>query len=72
MINARDFTEYSDTYYVEIRNGETYDKVSANSPIEAARKFKPDAVKCKKNEALIYVVSNGYRFDEKVKNNYYK
>lgn len=75
MEKAINFTEYSHTYYVEIKtenNGiKVYEKISGENPIEIARLFKPDAKRCKKEDATIYVVSNGWRFNEKVKNNYY-
>ena len=76
MIKPIDFTEYSFTYYAEVKQSDgsfkTYEKISANRPIEAARLFKADAKPCKKEESTIYVVSNGWRFGEKVRNNYYK
>ena len=76
MIKPIEFTEYSGTYYVEVKiengNFETYEKISGESPIEIARLFKPDAKPCKKEDATIYVVSNGWRFGDKVRNNYYK
>ena len=76
MIKPIEFTEYSGTYYVEVKteNGkfETHEKISGESPIEIARLFKPDAKPCKKEDATIYVVSNGWRFGDKVRNNYYK
>ncbi len=75
-IKAIDFTEYSHTYYVEIKKEdgkiETYEKISGEKPIEIAKLFKPDAKPCKKEDSSIYIVSNGWRFGEKVKHNYYK
>lgn len=76
MIKAIEFTEYSNTYYAEIKQEDgsvkTYEKISANAPIDVARLLKADAKPCKKEEAVIYVVSNGWRFGDKVRNNYYK
>ena len=76
MIKPIDFTEYSGTYYVQIKdeneNIQTHEKISGETPIQIAKLFKPDAIPCKKEEATIYVVSNNWRFGEKVRNNYYK
>lgn len=77
MINQQQFSnQYDNTYYVEIKgiNGliETYEKVSGDNPIQVARHFKSDAVKCDKKDATIMVISNARLFGKKVRNNYYK
>lgn len=73
MINTVDWTEYAGTYYVETVDGKVYDKISGNRPIEAAKVIKKDAVRCKKEESTIAVISNAWRFeDTNPRWNYYK
>ncbi len=68
-------SDYFGTYYAEVRTSEgvkTFDRISANSPMEVAKKFLENPTKCKKSESTVFVISNSWRFDKNPMKNYYK
>jgi len=68
-------SDYFGTYYAEVKTSEgvkTFDKITANSPMEVAKKFLENPIKCKKSESTVFVISNSWRFDKNPMKNYYK
>ena len=68
-------SEYFGTYYVEVKSSDgvkTFGKITANSPVEVAKKFLENPIKCKKSESTVFVISNSWRFGKNPPKNYYK
>lgn len=68
-------SEYFGTYYVQIKQGDdciTHERISGGSPMEVAKKFLTNPIKCKKAEGCVFVLSNSWRFGKNPPKNYYK